>query len=71
MTYLAAAQLHAGASGDALETIEQALNFNLEEALGRPDTLRIRGNPGLEQGNLQLAEADFRDAMARSMGAKA
>ncbi|MBV8362304.1 MAG: AAA family ATPase [Deltaproteobacteria bacterium] len=73
MTYLAAAQLRAGAVGDALETIERALDFNPEEALARPDTLRIRGELRLEQGNPQLAEADFRDsiAMARNMGAKA
>src|SRR5262249_35836825 len=43
------------------------------EAFGRPETLRIRGELRLKQGNRQLAEADFRDsiAMARSMGAKA
>jgi predicted ATPase len=73
MTFLAAAQLRAGAIGDALETVEQALNFNPEEAVSRPETLRIRGELRLKQGDLRLAEADFRDsiAMARSMGAKA
>jgi tetratricopeptide (TPR) repeat protein len=73
MTYLAAAQDRAGAIGDALETVEQALNFNPEEAVGRPEPLRIRGELRLKQGERQLAEADFRDsiAMARSMGAKA
>jgi class 3 adenylate cyclase len=61
------------AIGDALETVEQALNFNPEEVVGRPETLRIRGELRLKQGDRQLAEADFRDsiAMARSMGAKA
>ena len=73
MTYLAAAQHRAGAIGDALETVEQALNFNPEEAAYRPETLRIRGELRLNQGNLQLADADFLDSitMARSMGAKA
>ncbi|MBV8359503.1 MAG: AAA family ATPase [Deltaproteobacteria bacterium] len=73
MTYLAAAQDRAGAIGDALETVEQALNFNPDEAVGRPEALRIRGELRLKQGERQLAEADFRDsiAMARGMGAKA
>ena len=73
MTLLAVAQDSAGAVGDALETIEQALNFNPEEAVNRPEALRIRGELWLKQGDRQLAEADFRDsiAMARSMGAKA
>jgi predicted ATPase len=73
ITSLADAQLRAGAIGDALETVEQALNFNPEEAVWRPETLRIRGESRLKQGDLQLAEADFRDsiAMARGMGAKA
>jgi tetratricopeptide (TPR) repeat protein len=73
MTYLAAAHLSAGAIGDALETDDRALNLNPDEIVFRPETLRIRGELRLKQGNLQLAEADFRDslAMARSMGAKA
>jgi tetratricopeptide (TPR) repeat protein len=73
MMSLAAAQLRAGAIGDSLETVEQALNFNPGEASGRPEILRIRGELRLKQGDLQLAEADFRDsiAMARGMGAKA
>ena len=73
ITSLAAAQLSAGAIGDGLETVEQALNFNPEEVVWRPETLRIRGELRLKQEDLQLAEADFRDsiAMALSMGAKA
>jgi predicted ATPase len=73
MTYLADAQHRAGAIGDALETIEQAFNFNPEDASCRPETLRIRGELRLKHWDLQLAEADFRDsiAMARSMSAKA
>jgi predicted ATPase len=73
MTWLAAAEDLTGATGEALETVERALNFNPEEALNRPETLRIRGELRLKQGDQQLAEADFRDsiAMARNMGAKA
>jgi predicted ATPase len=73
ITSLAAAQLRAGTIDDALETVEQALNFNPAEALSRPETLRIRGEVRLMQRDLQLAEDDFRDsiAMARSIGAKA
>jgi class 3 adenylate cyclase/tetratricopeptide (TPR) repeat protein len=73
ITCMAEAQLRVGAIGNALETIEQALNFNPEEAVDRPETLRICGEIHLKQGNLRLAEADFRDsiAMARAMSAKA
>jgi tetratricopeptide (TPR) repeat protein len=73
LTTLAVAQLRAGAIADALETVEQALNFNPQELPGRAETLRVRGELRLKQGDPQLAEADFRDsiAMARSMGAKA
>jgi hypothetical protein len=73
LTELAAAQHRGGAVGDALETVEQALNFNPEELFYRPETLRIRGELRLDQGDLQVAEADFHDSitMARSMGAKA
>jgi class 3 adenylate cyclase/tetratricopeptide (TPR) repeat protein len=73
MTYLAVAQLRGGAIGDAAETVERALNFNPEEVVYRPETLRVRGEIRVKQGDLELAEADFRDsiAIARSMGAKA
>ena len=73
LTYLAIAQLHAGAIDDALETVEHALKFNPDELVFRPETLRIRGELLLKQGNRQLAQSDFRDSisMARSMGAKA
>jgi len=73
LTRLATAQLFAGAIGDGLDTVEQALNFSSDMAIWRPETLRIRGELLFKQRNLQSAEADFRDsiAMARSMGAKA
>jgi tetratricopeptide (TPR) repeat protein len=73
MTCVAVAQLHAGGIGDAMETVERALTFNPEDAAWRPETLRIRGELRLRQGDPKLAEDDFRDsiAMARSMSAKA
>jgi tetratricopeptide (TPR) repeat protein len=73
LTELAAAQHRGGAVGDALETVEQALNFNPEELFYRPETLRIRGELRLDQGDLQVAEADFRDSisLAKDMRAKA
>jgi tetratricopeptide (TPR) repeat protein len=73
LTYLAAAQLRVGAIDDALETVEHALNFNPEELIFRPETLRIRGELRLGQGNRESAEADLRGSisMARRMGAKA
>jgi tetratricopeptide (TPR) repeat protein len=73
MTYLAAAQHRAGAIGDALETVEQALNFNPEEAVFRPERLRIRGELRLQLGHADLAAPDFREsiALAQSMSAKA
>ena len=73
MANLAAAQLGAGAISDALETVEQALNINPEEGIGRPEALRIRGKLRLKQGQPELAESDFREAiaLAQKMGAKA
>jgi predicted ATPase len=73
ITSLAAAQLRAGAIGDALETVENALNFNPQESVHVPETLRIRGEIRVKQGELKLAEEDFRNsiALARGMGAKA
>jgi predicted ATPase len=72
MTNLAAAQLRAGAIGDALETVERALNFNPEDAIYRPETLRLRGELRLHLGLTDLAETGFREAitLARSLSAK-
>jgi predicted ATPase len=73
MNSLAAAQRLDGAISDALDTIEQALQFNPAELIDRPETLRLRGELRLEQGHAELAEGDFREAvaLARTMGAKA
>ncbi len=70
---LAAAQECEGAIVEALETVEQALQMNPGELIYRPETLRLRGELRLKQGQTELAEADFRDAiaLAQNMSAKA
>jgi predicted ATPase len=72
-TSLAEAQQREGAIVDALATVEQALQANPDELAHRPETLRLRGGLRLKQGQTELAEAGFREAiaLARSMGAKA
>jgi class 3 adenylate cyclase/tetratricopeptide (TPR) repeat protein len=71
--WLAEAQEREGAIGDALETVERALQANPEELVHRPEALRLRGELRLKQGQTELAEADFREAiaLAQRMGAKA
>jgi predicted ATPase len=71
--FLAEAQERAGATADALETVEQALQANPDNLVDRPEILRIRGELRLKVGRSELAEADFREAiaLAQSMGAKA
>jgi tetratricopeptide (TPR) repeat protein len=70
---LAEAQEREGAIVDALATVEQALQANPDELVYRPETLRLRGELRLKQGQTELAEADFRGsiALAQKMGAKA
>ena len=71
--WLAEAQEREGSIVDALETIEQALQVNPEELVHRPEALRLRGKLQLKEGQTEMAEADFREAiaLARKMGAKA
>src|SRR5258708_6492908 len=70
---LAEAQERDGATGDALETVEQALQTNPDELVYRPEILRLRGELRLKQGQAELAQADFREAiaLAQRMDAKA
>ena len=70
--YLAAAQRREGAIADALETVERALQANPEQLVSRPAMLTLRGELRLEQGQTELAEADFREAiaLAQKMDAK-
>jgi tetratricopeptide (TPR) repeat protein len=69
---LAAALEREGAILEALETVEQALQLNSEPVFG-PEILRLRGELRFKQGQTELAEADFREAivLAQKMGAKA
>jgi tetratricopeptide (TPR) repeat protein len=73
MTYLAEAQERAGCLDDALETIQEALEVHPDELADRPETLRLCGELRLKNGQTQIAEAVFREAIALaiSMGAKA
>jgi class 3 adenylate cyclase/tetratricopeptide (TPR) repeat protein len=73
VTALAAAQHRAGALDDAVQTVEHALEINPDELIYRPETLRVRGELRLALGQVDQAEADFRDsiAFAQKIGAKA
>jgi predicted ATPase len=73
LTWLAEAQALGGALADGLRTLEEALTVNPPERICRPETLRVRGEIRRQQGEGELAEADFRDAiaLAREMSAKA
>ena len=56
-----------------MRSLEEALTVNPDERFWRPETLRLRGDIHRQQGEEELAEADFRDAiaLAREMSAKA
>jgi class 3 adenylate cyclase/tetratricopeptide (TPR) repeat protein len=73
LTWLAEAQALAGATGDALATIEEALTANPEERHFRPETLRVRGELRRSLGQDELAEIDFVDSiqLAKQISAKA
>jgi class 3 adenylate cyclase/tetratricopeptide (TPR) repeat protein len=69
---LAAALGREGATAEALETVERALRAN-KRLVYQPQILCIRGELQVKQGQTELAEADFREAiaLAQKMGAKA
>jgi len=71
MLFLAVAQEREGMTGDALATLEQALEAS-QERFWRPEILRVRGELRLKQGQSEPAEDDFREALtlARAMNAK-
>jgi tetratricopeptide (TPR) repeat protein len=62
-----------GAIAEALETVEQALQANPYQLANRPEMFRLRGELRVKQGQTDLAEADFREAieLARRTNAKA
>jgi len=72
-TWLAEAQERDGAIGDALETVEQALQANPDEVVHRPEAFGLRGELQLKLGHTEMAKADFREAiaLAHTMDAKA
>ncbi len=73
LTYLAEAQALDGDIIDALATLEESLQANPAELVERSQTLRCRGQLHYKQGRADLAEADFRAAiaLAQKIGAKA
>jgi class 3 adenylate cyclase/tetratricopeptide (TPR) repeat protein len=73
LTRQAEAQALDGKIDDALITIEEALQTNPEQLVYRPNALTCRGELRLKRGHTELAEADFRDAiaLAQKMQAKA
>jgi class 3 adenylate cyclase/tetratricopeptide (TPR) repeat protein len=64
LTAVAQGQATEGALTDALATLEDALTLNPEELIWRPGALHCRGEVRLRLGQTELAEADFRDAIA-------
>ena len=73
LTLLAETQALEGMITDALGTIEEALDSDSDQLVYRPNILTYRGTLRLEQGHSELAETDFREAMAlaQKMTAKA
>jgi len=73
LTVLVEALALDGALTDALSTIEEALQANPQEVTYRPNILSCRGDLQLKIGRAELAESDFREAiaLAQKMSAKA
>lgn len=73
LTCLAEAQALDGATDDALASIEDALQANPEEFVFKPKIITNRAKLRLMLGEPELAEADFREAiaLAQNMSAKA
>jgi class 3 adenylate cyclase/tetratricopeptide (TPR) repeat protein len=68
---LAEAQFLDGKIDDALKTIDDALQANPDELAYRPQMLTCRGDLRREVGTPELAEADFREAIALAQHANA
>jgi predicted ATPase len=70
---LAESEEQQGTIVDALETAERAIQAHPDAPVFRPELLRIRGQLKNKQAQMELAEADFRKAIALSqkMSAKA
>ncbi|HEY1447105.1 MAG TPA: hypothetical protein VGF33_01080, partial [Caulobacteraceae bacterium] len=63
----------AGKLDEAFANLEESLTFNPQEQVYRPAAITYRGELRLLRGDVDLADADFRQAitLARDMGAKA
>jgi tetratricopeptide (TPR) repeat protein len=72
LSWLAEALALDGKIDDALGVIEDALRANPNGLVNRPEAFRVRGQLRLKIGQPELAEADFREAIALSqrIGAK-
>jgi hypothetical protein len=72
LTLRSEAEALAGMVADAFASYEEALTFNPDEAIYRPHTLISRGELRFGLTQHELAEDDFRDAiaLARASGAK-
>jgi tetratricopeptide (TPR) repeat protein len=68
---LAEAQVLDGKIDDAFKTIDDALQANPDELAYRPQILTCRGDLRREVGKPELAEADFREAIALAQHANA
>jgi tetratricopeptide (TPR) repeat protein len=69
---LAEAQEREGLTAEALETVQQALRTDPKELLNyRPEALKLRGELRLKQGQMELAEAGFRESIALAHGQSA
>jgi tetratricopeptide (TPR) repeat protein len=71
LTLLAETQALGGLIEDALTTLEEALRTNPEEVVFRSNILKCRGELRLQLGQTELAEADFREAIALAQGISA
>jgi class 3 adenylate cyclase/tetratricopeptide (TPR) repeat protein len=71
LTHLAEAQALDGNIDGALITIDEALQKHPEELVFRPNALTCRGELRLKLGRTELAEADFRQAIALAQKMKA
>jgi predicted ATPase len=72
LTYLAEAQAVGGMVSAALDTVEEAIRANPQELAHQPETLRVRGDLHLQNGEGQSAESDYLDSisLAKKMRAK-
>jgi class 3 adenylate cyclase/tetratricopeptide (TPR) repeat protein len=71
LTLLAETQALGGQIEDALTTLEEALRTNPQELVFRSNILKCRGDLRLQLGQTELAEADFREAIALAQGMSA